>query len=306
MILVTGGLGMIGAHTARALADLGEQVVVTSHRRTDVPAFLDGRVLVETLDVTDRDAVLELGRRHQIRDIVHLAGTIPGDDPVAFFGNEMAGLFAVLDAARAWKVRRLAVASSLGVYAGRPEVPWTEDLALPTVPSPHLIVGFKKAAEPIVLNGLLGTGIQPVLLRIGSIWGPLFDPYSPFEGIVTYLSALLRGERPAPLEPHGGGDVCYAPDAGRAIALLMTAPELRHDVYNVSSGTTYHNRELVDALRAIDPTWPLELRSATRAEPDPIPHLEVTRLCDETGFAPAYDLPHAIADYLTWRRTHSR
>lgn len=69
----------------------------------------------------------------------------------------------------------------LGVYAGRPEVPWTEDLALPTVPSPHLIVGFKKAAEPIVLNALLGTDIQPVLLRIGSIWGPLFDPFSPFE-----------------------------------------------------------------------------------------------------------------------------
>ena len=33
MILVTGGLGMIGAHTARALADLGLEVVITGHRR---------------------------------------------------------------------------------------------------------------------------------------------------------------------------------------------------------------------------------------------------------------------------------
>ena len=33
MILVTGGLGMIGAHTARALVDLGHEVVVTTHRR---------------------------------------------------------------------------------------------------------------------------------------------------------------------------------------------------------------------------------------------------------------------------------
>jgi nucleoside-diphosphate-sugar epimerase len=33
MILVTGGLGMIGTHTARALVDLGHEVVVTAHRR---------------------------------------------------------------------------------------------------------------------------------------------------------------------------------------------------------------------------------------------------------------------------------
>lgn len=56
MILVTGGLGMIGARTARALGDLGHEVVVTAHRRTEVPSFLAGRVTVETLDVTDRDA----------------------------------------------------------------------------------------------------------------------------------------------------------------------------------------------------------------------------------------------------------
>jgi nucleoside-diphosphate-sugar epimerase len=77
MILVTGGLGMIGAHTARALLDLGHEVVVTAHRRSEVPSFLAGRVTVEALDVTDRDAFLALGGQHEISDIVHLAGTSP-------------------------------------------------------------------------------------------------------------------------------------------------------------------------------------------------------------------------------------
>jgi nucleoside-diphosphate-sugar epimerase len=62
MILVTGGLGMIGAHTARALVDLGHEVVVTAHRRTEVPSFLAGR--------------------HDISNIVHLAGSLPDEDPV--------------------------------------------------------------------------------------------------------------------------------------------------------------------------------------------------------------------------------
>jgi len=72
MILVTGGLGMIGAQTARALADEGEDVAVTSHRRAAVPPFLEGRVTVETLDATDREAFLAVGERHEVTGIVHL------------------------------------------------------------------------------------------------------------------------------------------------------------------------------------------------------------------------------------------
>src|ERR1700759_1922409 len=81
MILVTGGLGMIGAHTARALDDLGHEVVVTANRRTEVPSFLAGRVTVESLDVTDRDAFLALAGRHDISDIIHLARRRAGDPP---------------------------------------------------------------------------------------------------------------------------------------------------------------------------------------------------------------------------------
>src|SRR3954470_9129904 len=112
-VLVTGGLGMIGAHTARALLDLGREVVVTAHSRTDVPSFLAGRVTIEPLDVTDRSAFLALADRHDIGDIVHLAGSVPGRNPVDFLRTDTAGLLNALDAARAWAVRRCAVASSL-------------------------------------------------------------------------------------------------------------------------------------------------------------------------------------------------
>src|SRR5262249_49865881 len=179
MILVTGGLGMIGAHTARALADLGHEVVVTAHRRTEVPSFLAGRVTVEPLDVTDRDAFLALASRHGISDIVHLAGSLPGEDPVCFFRTETTGLLNALDAVRIGGVRRFGVASSIGVYAGRTEPRWHEELALPAAELPHLIVGFKKAVEPLTTHSLQGSGVQSVVLRIGTIWGPLRGPESP-------------------------------------------------------------------------------------------------------------------------------
>jgi nucleoside-diphosphate-sugar epimerase len=306
MILVTGGLGMIGAQTARALVDSGQEVVVTAFRRTEVPSFLAGRVTVERLDVTDRDAFLALGDRHDISDIVHLAGTIPDEDPVGFFRTDMAGLLNALDAARSWGVRRFAVASSIGVYIGRSESRWHEELALPTATLPHQIVAFKKAVEPLTTHSLQGSGVQPVVLRIGSIWGPLIDPESPFLPIPSYISAVLRGEQPRPLHADDGGDRCYASDAGRAIALLMTAQTLRHDTYNVSSGRPAANREFADALEAIIPGLRLELLPGRQHGPGEDPYLDTTRLTDDTGYAPAFDVATAVADYVSWRGDNAR
>ena len=294
MILVTGGLGMIGAHTARALVDLGHEVIVTTRRPAEPPSFLTGKVTVATLDVTDRAAFLALGEQYDISDIVHLAGSIPGDDPVDFFRNDLTGLLNALDAARAWGVRRFAVASSLGVYIGRGEIPWHEDLALPTADLPHLIVAFKKAVEPLTTHSLQGTAVEPVLLRIGTIWGPLYDPESPFFPIPSVVSATLRGERPT-LEA-AAFDCCYAPDAGRAIALLMAAKTLRHNVYNVSSGTPADNRDFAEALG-------LDLPPATA---DDVPHLDISRLTEETGFTPEFDVAKSVTHYLGWRAENAR
>jgi len=306
MILITGGLGMIGAHTARALVDLGQEVVVTAHRRTEVPSFLAGRVTVETLDVTDREAFLALAGRHDISDIVHLAGSIPGEDPVAFFRTDTTGLLNALEAARTWGVRKCAVASSLGSYIGRTETHWHEELALPTVDLPHLIIAFKKAAEPLTTHSLQGSGVQPVVLRIGSIWGPLMDPESPFNFIPPYISAALRGEEPKPLYADDGGDSCYAPDAGRAIALLMTAPTLRHDTYNVSSGRPFVHRDLAEAVRALTPGVRLDLLPGRQNGPGDNPYLDITRLTQDTGFTPAFDIAAAVADYVAWRADNPR
>lgn len=297
---------MIGAHTARALVDLGHEVVVTTHRRTEVPSFLAGRVTVEPLDVTDRDAFLALSDRHDISDIVHLAGSIPGEDTVRYFRTDTTGLLNALDAARTWGVRRFAVAGSLGAYVGRTETRWHEELALPTAELPHVIVAFKKAVEPLTTHGLQGSGVQPVVLRIGTIWGPLVDPETPFFSMPPYINAVLRGEEPPPLHADDGGDGCYAPDAGRAISLLMTAETLRHDTYNVSSGRPFTNREFADALQAVTPGLRLDLLPGRQGGPGENPYLDITRLTDDTGFAPTFDVATAVADYVAWRADNPR
>ena len=112
---------------------------------------------------------------------------------------------------------------------------------------------------------------------------------------------MLRGEQPRSLHADDGGDCCYAPDAGRAIALLMTAESLRHDTYNVSSGQPGTNREFAEALQTITPGLRLDLRPGRQDGPDEDPYLDTTRLTRDTGFAPTFDVAAAVADYVAWR-----
>lgn len=308
MMLVTGGLGMIGAHTARALLDLGHEVVVTRRRNAVVPSFLANRVTVAPLDVTDRDALLALGERHNIAGIVHLAaGGLEVTDPMEFLRVNTGGVLNALEAARSWGVERFAVASSIGVYTGRSETRWHEEFALPTTTEAHSIPAFKKAAETLTTLGLTDSGVQLILLRIGTIWGPLGDSASPFIPFPTLINAVAKGEEPPALYAADGGDRCYAPDAGRAIALLMTTETLSHDVYNVSSGQPATNRDFARALEAAVPGLSLDLlpgRQDGGAGDDP--YLDITRLTADTGFTPAFDVTTAVADYVAWLGTNPR
>ncbi|MDL4817251.1 NAD-dependent epimerase/dehydratase family protein [Actinomadura opuntiae] len=316
MILVTGGLGSIGSHTARALLDLGESVVLTAHRSVEVPEYLagepGGRVAVEPLDATDEAAFLDIGKRHEISGVVHLAaGRYDHPDPVEYLRAESLALFNALKAAREWGVRRFSVASSIGVYAGVDEVPWREEAPLPAV-APHQIHAFKKTAE--LFTALTGdsAGFETVSLRIGTIWGPLGLPDSPFFPLPRLLSAAVWGEAPdltpprPPAYADDATDLCYVKDCGRAIALLMLTERLNHRVYNVSTGRLVRFGEVVDAINAAVPGANVTLPEGRNPDRPPDNYLDITRLREDTGFRPEYDVERAVPDYVDWLRTHDR
>jgi UDP-glucose 4-epimerase len=314
MILVTGGLGSIGAHTARALLDLGEPVVLTAHRSTRLPDFLAdepaGRVVVEPLDVTDEASLLDIGKRHEITGIVHLAvARYDLADPIEYLRASTLGLLNALKAATVWAVRRFSVASTIGAYAGLDEVPYREDALLPVVAG-HQIPVFKKAAESFA--ALIGdsAAFETVSLRIGSIWGPLGVPDNPFTPLPRLLSAAVRGEDPdltpprPPAYAEDATDLCYVKDCGRAIALLMHAERLKHRIYNVSSGRLVRYSDVVDAINAAVPGANITLPAGRNNDRPQDYYLDITRLSEDTGFQPEYDVERAVPDYVDWLKTH--
>ncbi|MFI7030395.1 NAD-dependent epimerase/dehydratase family protein [Microbispora rosea] len=335
MILVTGGRGFIGAHTVRALLDLGERCVLGQRAAGPPPALVterevrEGRAVVEPMDCTDLGSVLAAGRRHRVTGIVHLAAAGMGASaPLDELSANAAGLFTVLRAAREWDAGRVVVASTIGVYAGVADPALREDAPLP-VASPHPIPAAKKIAE-VAADIAASSGLDVVAARIGAIWGPLGRPSSPFfaaprlvhaaarhamaDGGASVSSAARAGEAQAageggvpgeapPSYAEDAVDMCYAPDCGRALALLQTTATLRHRTYNVGGGRAVANREVAAAIgRAVPGAAPVLLPGRSPAAPAVDPCLDISRLREDTRYAPEWDLDRAVTDYVGWLR----
>lgn len=313
MILITGGLGFIGSHTARAMLDLGESCVVTHHRNGRPAAFLADdvgtRLFVEQLDCTDAAAFLDIGRRHRITGIVHLAAAPLGRaDAIGGLRANTTALLNALEAATRWGVRRISVASTVGAYIGVDDNPFREDAALPTdVVDP--IPVFKKAAETFTAMVADSAGIDAVSLRIATVWGPLGDPRTPFFALPHLVHAAAAGTTPdlsllaRPAFADDGGDLCYVKDCARAIALLQSAGTLNHRTYNIGSGRATTNREVAAAIRSLVPRAVADLPPGRSPGDTGAPrHLDIRRVHEDTGYEPRFDLERGVADYLAWLR----
>lgn len=317
MILITGGLGFIGPHAARALLDRGESCVLTRRHNSRVPEFLaselDRRVFVEQVDLTDHEALLGLGERHAITGIVHLAASaFAGDQPLAYLRLSSQVLFNVLEAAQRWRVRRVCLASTIGVYAGALDQPGPlqEDTSVPLHASAPLpIPTVKRSAE--LLSSFVGARapLDVINMRFSAIWGPLGRDQSPFFAAPALVHSAIRGtalELPARQQnrySEDAIDMCYVKDCASAIALLQTADKLSHATYNVAAGRATSNAELLAAIHDATPAAKLELPAGR--DPNGPGHdswLDIGRLREDTGYQPDYPAGRAVADYIAWLR----
>ena len=308
MILITGGLGFIGAHTARAVVDLGEDCVATQYRVARNPDFIaedvGKHIFVEQLDATDLAAFQAVAAKHPITGIIHLSGT--GSAPHDTFEDVRAnnnGLLNALQVGRDLGVR-VSLASSVAVYTGASEIPLGEDLMLPLTAG-HPIEAYKKQAEVIASYVAAREGVDFVNLRIAAIYGPGYRSMNNMPS--RFVHAAAKGEQVdlsrGPIYAEDGGDLCDARDCGRAIALLQLAGTLNHRTYNVGWGRATTNAALRAAVMAVVPGFDVDLESGFNPKgPGVATYLDLSRTSADTGYTPAYTLEESVAHYVEWLR----
>jgi UDP-glucose 4-epimerase len=152
-ILVTGGAGYIGSHTALQLRARGERLVILDDlSRGFRQAVLDTPLVVG--QVGDRDTVMRVLREHQVDTVMHFAAytIVPESvsDPLKYYGNNTCATRALLECCVAAGVRHFVFSSTAAVYG----MPAAGEAAEDTPTAPINPYGTSKLMSEWMLAGV--------------------------------------------------------------------------------------------------------------------------------------------------------
>ncbi len=248
-VLVTGGAGFIGSHTAQALLGRGVEVRVLDNmsngKRANLPD--DARLQLIEGDVRDAQAVDAVVAGCDA--VLHLAAQVSVQrsiaEPVESAGHNVIGFLNVLDAVRRMKVPRLVYASSAAVYGVPAVVPLNEGVA-PAPLSPYGLEKFFNDQYAALYRELYG--VSAVGMRFFNVYGPRQDPRSPYAGVISKFADAI--ESAGTLRIFGDGmqtrDFVYVGDVAQANARALAADH--QGVLNVGTGRSVTLLQLTEAM----------------------------------------------------------
>ena len=314
MILITGGLGFLGANLARLLCDAGERVLLTRNRNAMVPnlltPFVNKNLSVIPLDITSLDNVSNAVGEFGVTSIVHAAvRSEKGDTPLYDAMNaNITGTINVLEAARRASIRRVIFLSSEAVYQGMTDTtPFKEEEKL-FITSDRYIPGTKKAGEILCLMYAKQYGMEVISARATRMYGPLYQGVRNLAGHMVENAAKGIPVELGNQDPAEAHDIIYAKDAARGVMLLLRAKTLRHRIYNLGFGRLVSLFEFEGAIKKWLPKTEIHLGdgpgplTSTKTPMDINACVDIARLREETGFMPDYDPYRGVEHYIKWAR----
>lgn len=173
-VLVTGGTGYIGTHTAVELTKAGYTTVLAdnlSNSRREVLSSLEhitGQpVDFRLVDLNDPQAVRTLFLTTRIDAVIHFAAfKAVGESveaPVRYYRNNIGSMINLLDAMQEAGVRNMVFSSSCTVYGDNPALPVREDQPIGAAASPYGTT--KQVGEQLLRDCCTHAGFNGISLR---------------------------------------------------------------------------------------------------------------------------------------------
>ena len=286
-ILVTGGTGFIGSHTAVELIQAGKEVVIVDNFSNSKPEVLNRieritgtRPTFYEADLLDKPAIDQIFEEQQIDAVIHFAGLkAVGESvhkPLEYYHNNLTGTLILCQSMREHNCKRIVFSSSATVYGMHNPVPFKE--GMPTsATNPY---GYTKVMIEQILTDLYTADPEwsVVLLRyfnpIGAHESGLIgeDPNGIPNNLLPYVSQVAIGKLPMLSvygndydTPDGTGvrDYIHVVDLAvghvKAIKYIFSNPGL--DIINLGTGVGYSVLDMVKAFsKACGKEIPYEIK----------------------------------------------
>ena len=326
-VLLTGGAGYIGSHTAVELLHLGHKVVIydnlfnSQREALHRIAKISGKepVFIEA-DVRDRESLVQALSEHKIDNVIHFAGKkAVGESvvhPVDYYDNNVYGSLVLLQAMQSLQITKLVFSSSATVY-GEPKYLPYDEVHPTSAMNPY---GRSKLMVEEMLSDLARAdgSFSAAVLRyfnpIGAHPSGLIgeDPADIPNNLLPYIAQIAVGRREK-LQIFGGDydtpdgtgvrDYIHVVDLARghvkALEKLQSRQETGIMTVNLGTGRGYSVLDVLHAFeKACGKTLP---HSITDRRPGDLPsyYSDPAKSLELLGWQAEHDLDAMCAD--TWR-----
>jgi len=274
-ILLTGGAGYIGSHTAVELIDAGYEVVLAdnfSNSSIDVVNRMEqivGKgIPIYAIDVCDRYMLEKVFKNNVIDAVMHFAGhKAVGEsvlEPLKYYRNNLDSTLTLLELMHKHNINKLIFSSSATVYGIPESVPISEDASAGICSSPYgrtkymveQILTDAAKASPDMSVALLRY-FNPIGAHESGLIGEL--PKGAPNNLMPYITQVVAGIREK-LEVFGDDyptndgtgvrDYIHVVDLakGHIAALKYAEHHTGVEVFNLGTGIGYSVLEIVKAF----------------------------------------------------------
>ena len=273
-ILLTGGAGYIGSHTAVELAKAGHEVIIGDNYSNSKPEVISKieqiigkKIEAYEIDFADRDATFELFEKHDFDAVIHFAGLkAVGEScimPIEYYRKNIDSTLNIAEAMKKYGVNNLVFSSSATVYGIPKKLPLKE--GMPTsCTNPY---GWTKLMNEQILTDIsrANPSFSVVLLRyfnpIGAHESGLIgeDPNGIPNNLMPYITKVAKGVLPElnvfgndypTKDGTGVRDYIHVVDLARGHVDAIEYAEKHRgvEIFNLGTGVGYSVLDIVNAF----------------------------------------------------------
>lgn len=265
-VLLTGGAGYIGSHTAYLLHTLGYQVIILDSLLHN-QSFMHPWAQLIKADVADVGILASIFKTNQIHAVMHFAGFIEVGEsvkrPADFYRNNVTNSLILLDVMREHGIKNFIFSSTCAVYGNPVHIPMAEDHPFAPV-SPY--AKTKLVVEYALQDYAQAYDLRYVALRYFNAAGVqpeqnLGECHEPETHVIPLLLRSIKNNKPFTIfgsdynTPDGTciRDYVHVCDIAQAHVQALEYLDAGNssDVFNLGTGTGYSVRQLVDVASKV-------------------------------------------------------